>query len=35
MIDEEADNTKTLVRIETGTPLGILFLEPVVEETAF
>lgn len=35
LIDEEADNTKVLVRIETGTPLGILFLQPVMEEPAF
>lgn len=33
MIEEEADNTKVLVRIETGTPLGILFLQPVMEES--
>lgn len=33
LIDEEVDNTKVLVRIETGTPLGILFLQPVTDET--
>lgn len=32
LIDEEVDNTKVLVRIERGTALGILFLQPVVEE---
>lgn len=31
ILDEEADKTKTLVRIESGTPMGILFLQPVVE----
>jgi intracellular multiplication protein IcmE len=32
LIDEEVDNTKVLVRIEKGTPLGILFLQPVTDE---
>lgn len=31
ILDEEADKTQTLVRIESGTPMGILFLQPVVE----
>lgn len=35
LIDEEADNTKVLVRIEKGTPLGVLFLQPVTEGTSF
>lgn len=32
LLDEVADNTETLVRIESGTPLGILFVEPVIQE---
>lgn len=32
LIDEEVDNTKVLVRIEKGTPLGILFLQPVTDD---
>lgn len=32
LIDEEADNTKILVRIEKGTPFGLLFLGPVTED---
>ena len=31
ILDEMADDTKVMVRIASGTPLGILFLEPVVE----
>lgn len=34
LIDEEADNTKVLVRIEKGTPFGVLFLQPVTEDSA-
>lgn len=29
LLDKEADDTKTLIRVEAGTPLGVLFLEPV------
>lgn len=32
ILDEIADETEVLVRIAAGTPLGILFLEPVVQE---
>lgn len=32
IIDEEVDDIETLIRIEAGTPMGILFLEPVVRE---
>ncbi len=31
LLDEITKETKTLVRIEAGTPLGILFLEPVTD----
>lgn len=31
ILDEEKDKTKTLVRVAAGTPMGILFLEPVEE----
>lgn len=30
ILDDIGDDTKVLIRIESGTPLGILFLEPVV-----
>lgn len=32
ILDKEAGDTKTLIRVEAGTPLGVLFLEPVVED---
>lgn len=32
LLDKEAGDTKTLIRVEAGTPLGVLFLEPVMEE---
>ena len=32
IIDDAAENTKVLVRIEKGTPLGILFLQPVTQD---
>ncbi len=32
IIDEIADDTEVLVRIEAGTPIGILFLQPVEED---
>ena len=32
ILDEKADNTETLVRIHAGTPIGLLFLEPVLKE---
>lgn len=30
-VEEEADRTEILVKVAAGTPVGILFLEPVVE----
>lgn len=33
ILDQIAQQTQPLIRIESGTPLGILFLEEVVEET--
>lgn len=32
ILDQEAQATQVLVRIESGTPVGILFLEPVTDE---
>ena len=32
IIGEIADNVKVLIRVEAGTPFGLLFLEPVVED---
>ena len=32
ILDDMADDIETLVRVESGTPMGILFLEPVIEE---
>jgi len=32
LLEERADNTNTLVRIRAGTPIGLLFLEPVLQE---
>ena len=32
ILDEKADEIEVLIRIEAGTPMGILFLEPVVRE---
>lgn len=32
ILKKEADATKTLIRVRSGTPVGILFLKPVVEE---
>lgn len=31
-LDEEEERTKVLIRVERGTPMGILFLDPVTEE---
>ena len=31
-VEEEADRTEILVKVAAGTPVGILFLEPVLEE---
>lgn len=31
-LDREADRTKVLIKVHAGTPIGILFLEPVVKE---
>ena len=32
ILDEMADETETLVKIHAGTPIGVLFTEPVVQE---
>lgn len=32
ILDDMADDTKVLVKIHAGTPIGVLFTEPVVEE---
>ena len=32
IIDEITNNTRPLIRIEAGTPIGVLFLEPVTRE---
>ena len=32
ILDEMADDTEVLIRIETGTPFGLLFLEPVLSD---
>lgn len=34
IIDQIASDTEVLVRIEAGTPIGVLFLEPVTREEA-
>lgn len=34
ILDDIANDTRVLVRVEAGTPMGILFLEPVVEGTS-
>ena len=31
ILDEMADDTEVMVRVAAGTPMGILFLEPVIE----
>ncbi len=33
LLDEQASQTQPLIRVETGTPMGLLFLEPVTDET--
>lgn len=33
ILDENAANTKPLIRVESGTPMGLVFLAEVVEET--
>ena len=33
ILDDMADDIEVLVRVEAGTPMGILFLQPVVENT--
>ena len=33
LLEDEADKIKPLVRIAAGTPMGILFVEPVIEGT--
>jgi len=30
-IDNEADRTRTMIRVAAGTPMGILFVEPVIK----
>ena len=32
ILDEMAEQTKTLIRVEVGTPIGILFVEPVFDQ---
>lgn len=32
ILDEMAEETKVMVKIHAGTPMGILFLEPVIED---
>ncbi len=32
ILDEMADDTEVLIRVETGTPFGMLFLEPVLSD---
>lgn len=32
ILDEMADDTKVLIRVEAGTPFGLLFLEPVLSD---
>lgn len=34
VMDEDADKIKPMLRVATGTPMGILFIEPVIEESA-
>ncbi len=34
ILEEMADNTEVLVRIASGTPMGILFISPVVDDSA-
>lgn len=34
LLDERAQSIKPLVRVEAGTPMGILFVEPVTDETS-
>lgn len=33
ILDNQADNIETLVKIHAGTPVGILFLQPVTDES--
>jgi len=33
ILDEEADRTRPMLRVARGTPIGILFIDPVVEQT--
>lgn len=33
ILTEMADNTKVMVKIHAGTPIGVLFLEPVVKQS--
>ncbi len=34
ILDENADETQILIRVESGTPMGILFVDPVTDETS-
>ena len=33
IFDEQAEETEPLIRVEAGTPMGLLFVEPVTDET--
>ena len=32
-LDREGDRTKVMIKVHAGTPIGILFLEPVIKQT--
>ncbi len=32
LLDEEAEETEILIRVEAGTPIGLLFIDPVTDE---
>lgn len=32
LLDEEADRTKVMIKVASGTPLGVLFIEPVTKD---
>lgn len=34
IMDEDSENIKPMLRVATGTPMGILFIEPAIEESA-
>lgn len=33
ILDEEADKTKPMLRVASGTPIGVLFVAPVIDKT--